>query len=279
MTAYRHAEKARAESRTTLLPLQQTYLLLGPSPLLECTYCSHPSDHQLYALPPILVLYAVHALALGLLTASATTLHSLDSLRGGSSSLYPASSSHWRSTISFLLPILAGLEISVIFDWYGWTEDQRSLWNHWHSNVYLARHTLLLLLCAAVYLYPRLAPNGGQKAAPAALIAQRLALLNDCVARTASNVALLDVGREAIWRDQGLREAVGGWHDEQQRQLQGGDGPQEGSQAGALRLKEAQEKGWIQRTPEEAFANTREHVWRRIDDARGEPQQQQQQGT
>lgn len=92
-------------------------------------------------------------------------------------------------------------------------------------------------------------------------------MLGDCVTKTSSNVSLLDVGREVTWRDAELRGAVQEWHEGQAR-LAGEEGNRG---AGAMmRLREAQDKGWIQRPPEQALVTTKEHVWRRIDEVKGE---------
>lgn len=129
------------------LPEQQTYLLLGPTPLLDCHYCKQTLDLQLFALPPLILRYVVHLLCLGVLTTSPSLLNSIDQ---GLTWLWPQStgsaavptgahqparkprahSHRWRTPVSLLLLLGCALDVSVLAGMWGWSEDQQSWWNH-----------------------------------------------------------------------------------------------------------------------------------------------------
>lgn len=82
--------------------------------------------------------------------------------------------------------------------------------SQWYHNRYLLRHTVLLLLPLLIYLYPS---PPSLAIPPHVRIAASLASMQRSTNQTLSHLSLLELGREAIWRDRGLREAVGEWYE------------------------------------------------------------------
>lgn len=124
-----------------LLAGQQVYLLLGPTPLLECHYCKQPLDLSLYALARVLTGYAVQLFAVGLLTCSPVSLDRIDRIFAPLWGPLPAEASrapvgtrlnsrHWRGPATAILSMLVSFESAVVFGLLGWDERQTSWWNH-----------------------------------------------------------------------------------------------------------------------------------------------------
>ncbi|PWN24096.1 hypothetical protein BCV69DRAFT_296395 [Microstroma glucosiphilum] len=196
---------------------RQTYLLLGPVPLLECHYCKQPLDLTLYALVRVLTDYAIHFLALGFLTCSSASMNRIDQGFAPLWRPHPIEASrpvlsasrlnsrHWRGPATVLLSLLVSLESAVTFGLLGWEERQTSWWNHWHHNVFLVRHIFLLILVALIYLYPT---TTNPRGSGSLRIATALGATRDALTRTTSNVALVRAGRDAVWQDTPLRSKV-----------------------------------------------------------------------
>ncbi|CAO1626139.1 unnamed protein product [Parajaminaea phylloscopi] len=222
---------------------RQLYLLLGPRPFLECLYCKHESDLRLYALPHLLLEYSAHAVLFGILTMKGSSLNVLDGLLApvwpwasygtdrpshpGNLGAIRPSSTVWRRP-SYLFVVFAFFsEIAITLGWvtWPWSSDPRSLWNHPHHNLFLLRHAGLCVMTALIYLYPTRTVTSADRASAASeemgrAVAQLGGLLSaahDNINCATSNVSLIHKGRQAIWTDFGMREAVSKWYEEQQR--------------------------------------------------------------
>lgn len=136
---------------------QQSYLLLGPRPLLDCHYCNHVADLRLYALPPILLRYALEMLFIGIFTTSSGILNAIDNAfggfqtgrgvsaspqqeAGGSASRPRLQATIWRAPLVTFVIVMAAFEVTVVFDWWGWSGDARSAWNHVSTFSRILRH-------------------------------------------------------------------------------------------------------------------------------------------
>lgn len=222
-----HVHLSYSTRTLACLPLQQLYLLLGANAVLDCHYCKQPLDLQYFAIPPILLTYAVQFLGLGLLTASPAVLTALDDLLAP---IWPfertpvAASAHkrWSSAncktiaASVLLTALIA-ELALITDTFGWSENQNSWWNHWHHNAYLAKNILFAILPVAVYAYPS---PPSPTASHAARIQSSILQIGANIQNTTTNLSILDAGRQALWQDAEMRNKVATWYDDNQQQLQ-----------------------------------------------------------
>jgi hypothetical protein len=110
---------------------KKLYLLLSHAPLLDCTYCLSSSDFKSWAFLLTLPLYALHLLAFGLLTASASALGALDALAARLAALlrrreagavpphreqtYALDRSAWRKSGAWIIAGIAGAEYCLLF--------------------------------------------------------------------------------------------------------------------------------------------------------------------
>ena len=98
---------------------------------MDCTYCLSSSDFKSWALLLTLPLYALHLLAFGLLTASASALGALDALAARLAALlrrreagavpphreqtYALDRSAWRKSGAWIIAGIAGAEYCLLF--------------------------------------------------------------------------------------------------------------------------------------------------------------------
>lgn len=160
-------------ARLSSYEARRIYLLLGPKPLLDCTFCTKPNDFFWYALPFLLAAYAWRILALGLIT-----VHPDDSIavairqaaglfsrkpRAPPSKSDDADRSKWRTPAVTLLVALVSIEILIMFELGQVTPGSARL-NHWHSNLHLVRQLAFLAVVVVIYLFPApRVPDGFQQ--------------------------------------------------------------------------------------------------------------------
>ncbi|SOV06732.1 uncharacterized protein UDID_05593 [Ustilago sp. UG-2017a] len=171
LTPVKQAELQALIARLSSYERRRTYLLLGPAPLLDCTFCKNASDHFWYALPFLFAGYAWRILALGLLTTHphdsvAVAIRQLGALFGFSSPPPPqtqapqanakeheADRSGWRTpSVTVLLGLLV-VEMLIMFE-FGQVTAGSSRLNHWHTNLHIIRQLVFLALVLTVYLQP-----------------------------------------------------------------------------------------------------------------------------
>lgn len=259
-------------------------------PLLECHFCKQASDLRLYAVPSLLLTYAMHGILFGILTINGSAMTAIDhmlvsvwpwslanSLRNNQSSPSATiprervSSAYLRRPVYLTLIAAFFAETSMVLDWisWPWSPDPTSKWNHPHHNMFLARHIGFAAISALLYLYPaRPTPTiDATSSATREIVRTTIQLgallsgLHRNVGSTTSNLTLLHAGRQAIWRDLGLREAVAKWYDEHHagsrllvdNEVTGGrgelttDSSEDDVAADASRIfEEAQKRGWLQ---------------------------------
>ncbi|SPO28254.1 uncharacterized protein UTRI_04651_B [Ustilago trichophora] len=177
-----HANQAQLQAliaRLSSYEGRRMYLLLGPAPLLDCTFCNTAGDYFWYAVPFLLGTYAWRILALGLLTTHphdsvAVAIRQAGSLFGLSSSFsqsppaqglpaskpYEADRSGWRApSLTVLLGLLV-VELLVMFEFGQVTADFSRL-NHWHTNLHILRQIVYLSLVLITYVSPAPQVLGG----------------------------------------------------------------------------------------------------------------------
>lgn len=173
-TSARLAELQALIARLSSYEGRRMYLLLGPGPLLDCTFCKTANDYFWYAVPFLFGAYAWRILAIGLLTTHpddpvAVAIRQAASLFGFSSHAtsqrhtqglqvtfakkHEADRSGWRSSALTVLLGLLLVELLVMFEFGQVTADSSRL-NHWHSNLHLLRQVVFLALVLVVYLFP-----------------------------------------------------------------------------------------------------------------------------
>lgn len=151
-------------ARLSSYEARRIYLLLGPKPLLDCTFCTKANDFFWYALPFLLAAYAWRILALGLITAhpddsiavairQAAGLFSRNPRAPPSSESDDADRSKWRTPAVTLLVALMAIEILIMFELGQVTPGSARL-NHWHSNLHLVRQVAFLAIVVVIYLFP-----------------------------------------------------------------------------------------------------------------------------
>lgn len=238
---------------------RQLYLLLGPVPLVECTYCTHASDMQLYLLPSLLLIYTSHAVLIGIMTVSSSVMNTMDAMlsplwptkvvpsdetgaahpRAQTSSKGRANSAGWRWPLFAIICVMMAAEASLLLELVGWkwSSDPDSLWNHPYHNLFLLRHAVLPVLACLAYFYPSSPSQATDDVSEAqreivqatSQLGMLLSEVGDSVGRTSSNVSLLHLGRQAVWTDTGLREAMTKWYsnraNEPDYRLQSSSGP------------------------------------------------------
>ncbi|PWZ03724.1 hypothetical protein BCV70DRAFT_143012, partial [Testicularia cyperi] len=172
-----HTEQRQLELQALIARLssyegRRMYLLLGPRPLTDCTFCKSGIDYFWYALPFLWQAYAWRILAIGLLTAHpddsiAIAIRQLSSfLRIGSrasgrrptqndtgSRRYEADRSGWRSTAVTCLGALMVVEMLIMWE-FGQVSAQDKRLNHWHCNLHLLRQLVFFSLVVVIYLWP-----------------------------------------------------------------------------------------------------------------------------
>lgn len=180
LTQSKQAELQALIPRLSSYEGRRMYLLLGPAPLLDCTFCKTAGDYFWYAVPFLLGAYAWRILALGLLTTHpddsvAVAIRQAGSLFGFSSfssspslpaqSLparkpYEADRSAWRApSLTVLLGLLV-VELLIMFDFGQVTADSSRL-NHWHTNLHILRQIVYLSLVLIIYVSPAPRALGG----------------------------------------------------------------------------------------------------------------------
>lgn len=173
LTPAKQAELQALIARLSSYEGRRMYLLLGPEPLLDCTFCSNPKDYFWFAVPFLFGAYAWRILALGLLTTHpddsvAVAIRRLGALFGFSSHPRPlaqtqpqqasarefeADRSGWRtSSVTVLLGLLL-VELLIMFE-FGQVTAGSSRLNHWHTNLDVIRQIVFLVLVLTVYLRP-----------------------------------------------------------------------------------------------------------------------------
>ncbi|KIS68069.1 uncharacterized protein UMAG_03652 [Mycosarcoma maydis] len=171
LTPSRRAELQALIARLSSYEGRRIYLVLGPRPLLDCSFCKTTNDHFWYALAFVLASYAWRIVALGLLTTHpddsvAVAIRqacSLLTLGRRSSSLPWRSSARGRSTeadrstwrVSSLLVLLSllAVELLVMLE-FGQVSSEMSRWNHWHTNLDILRQLVFGALVCVIYLFP-----------------------------------------------------------------------------------------------------------------------------
>lgn len=165
-TPAKHAELQALIARLSSFEGRRIYLLLGPKPSLDCTFCKTTSDFFWYAVPFLLGTYAWRILALGLLTTHpddsvAVAIRQVGSLFGLSQSQtsqstgrpYEADRSTWRTPSLAVLFGLLAIELLVMFE-FGQVTAGSSRLNHWNSNLHIVRQVVFLALVLSIYLLP-----------------------------------------------------------------------------------------------------------------------------
>ena len=157
-------------ARLSSYEARRMYLLLGPRPLLDCTFCKTASDYFCYALPFLIKAYAWRILAIGLLpthpddsvavairlTAKLVRLSSRlpqDHDASPRTRQHEADRSSWRIPALVVLLVLLAIELLVMFEFGSVTPDP-SRFNHWHTNLHILRQLGLLALVLVIYLFP-----------------------------------------------------------------------------------------------------------------------------
>lgn len=171
LTETKQAELQALIARLSSYEGRRMYLLLGPRPLLDCTFCKTASDYFWYAVPFLFGTYAWRILAVGLLTTHpddsiAVAIRQaarLFSFSSGSESHAPNSNRDARahdadrsgrraSSLAVLLGLLV-IELLMMFE-FGQVTTQASQLNHWHANLHILRQLVFLSLVVAIYLFP-----------------------------------------------------------------------------------------------------------------------------
>lgn len=167
----KQAELQALIARLSSYEARRMYLLLGPRPLLDCTFCKTANDYFWYAVPFLFAAYAWRILAVGLITThpddsiavairQAASLFSLSSHTSppapnsnGIAPAYEADRSGRRtSSLAVLLGSLA-VELLIMFE-VGQVSTQASRFNHWQTNLHILRQLVDLALVLVVYLFP-----------------------------------------------------------------------------------------------------------------------------
>ncbi|KAL4398788.1 hypothetical protein ACI68E_004185 [Malassezia pachydermatis] len=137
---------------------RKLYLTLGAMPFLACGFCTREFDYQLFALYTVARIYLAQAIILALLTMSPhDTLPRLMNKLGGTSTtgaLIPMRTrAYMRVPAMAILCAAFTLEAGVIF--YASQMPVHGIWEHWHTNLHVLRHGLLLLLTVWVWVRAR----------------------------------------------------------------------------------------------------------------------------
>lgn len=143
---------------------RRMYLLLGPRPLVDCTFCKTGIDYFWYALPFLLQTFAWRILAVGLLTAHpddsiAVAVRQLGTAMGakrgsdGNARVYEADRSGWRSTAVACLCVQMLMEALIMWE-FGQVTAGSSRLNHWHCNLHILRQLVFLSLVLVIYFWP-----------------------------------------------------------------------------------------------------------------------------
>ncbi|KAK0535858.1 hypothetical protein OC834_001383 [Tilletia horrida] len=218
--------------RLTSYEGRKIYLMVGEEPLLYCLFCVRPNDYKLYTLPLRLASYGVHFILFGILTLGDPTLtllnaslsrkpvisaaagpdaktdrptqHQAETVR------YQPSRAAWRSSV--LLLLLTGL-CSELFALHSVADvrNGQGRWNHWHVNILLARHALMLLISLVVYFIPtapeRASVQTSSGQAPSALQGALYALnsTTSTLQLTLAHLQALTLSTDVVTNDAGLR--------------------------------------------------------------------------
>lgn len=222
LTQAKQAELQALIARLSSYEGRRMYLLLGPAPLLDCTFCKTAGDYFWYAVPFLLGAYAWRILALGLLTTHpddsiAVAVRQAGSLLGLSSHKssqaqasppsrpYEADRSGWRS--SSLTVLLGSLlaELLIMFEFGQVTADSSRL-NHWHSNLHITRQIVFLLLVLVIYFSPALRTLGAFEKSMLHLEATQQSLQN-----LMHISELTDVAHTVVLEDDGMLQTTRQW--------------------------------------------------------------------
>ena len=228
LTQTKQAELQALIARLSSYEGRRMYLLLGPAPLLDCTFCKTATDYFWYAVPFLLGAYAWRILAIGLLTTHpddsvAVAIRQAGSLFRVPSSSYPqthgpptgrrheADRSGWRTpSLAVLLGLLVA-ELLVMFE-FGQVTAGSSRLNHWHTNLYILRQIVFLILVSVVYLSPASSISGGFEKGVIHLEATQQSI------RNLMHVAeLIDVARTVTLEDDDLLQASRQWKSSSDR--------------------------------------------------------------